>query len=274
MAARHYRWFAWEGQLLMDGSGWPVTEPIDGSARPDDFYIGYSASFGVGAHFWLVPQAPTALPAGAEPVGLRDCIARYSGEQFDLAGRALQIEHWWRTHRYCGRCGGALTGPALQQRLAAELVRHCPRCETRYYPRLSPCVIALVRRGEYCLLAHHRRARRPVYTTLAGFVEAGERVEQTVHREIGEEVNIRVEHLRYVDSQSWPFPGQLMLGFYADYHSGDIRPQPDEILAADWFHYRALPVIPPEGTIARRLIDGFVRDCERATEHREQGTSI
>ncbi|MDO3382333.1 NAD(+) diphosphatase [Gilvimarinus algae] len=216
------------------------------------------------AHGQLALVSEKALPEVGQWLGLRECLGHFSEAEFAEAGRALQLSHWWYSHQFCSRCGGNLTGPEPQQLARQEFVRRCNHCSMSFYPRLSPCVIVLVTRGEYCLLAHHARARRPVFTTLAGFVEAGERIEQTVHREVAEEVGIEVRQLRYVESQSWPFPGQLMLGFYAEYAGGELKLQEDEIVDAGWYRYDALPHVPPAGTIARRLIDGFVEACENA----------
>ena len=126
------------------------------------------------------------------------------------------------------------------------------------YPRISPCIIVAVRKGPAILLAAHRRhyqAEDPMYTVLAGFVEAGENLEQCVAREVFEESGIRVRNVRYVASQPWPFPHSLMMGFTADYQSGEIKVQDDELVAADFFEADRLPRLPPHGTIARRLIE-------------------
>ncbi|MCP8898521.1 NAD(+) diphosphatase [Gilvimarinus xylanilyticus] len=197
-------------------------------------------------------------------ISLRECLASLSERNFQSASRAVQLEHWWRNHRYCGACGQALGELSPQDLSRGELVLRCSACPAHYYPKISPCIIVLITRGEWCLLARHTRSKSGVYTTLAGFIEAGETPEQTVEREIYEEVGLQVSQLRYSSSQSWPFPGQLMLGFYADYDVGDIRVQEDEIADARWYHYKNLPSIPPRGTIARRLIDGFVSGFDQA----------
>src|SRR5690606_38828886 len=117
-----------------------------------------------------------------------------------------------------------------------------------YYPRLSPCVIVLITRGDECLLAKHVQSRMNLYSPLAGFVEPGESVETALHREVAEEVGLQIQRPRYFRSQSWPFPGQLMLGFHADYAEGEIVEDPAEIEEARWWHYRDLPSVPPPST--------------------------
>ena len=145
------------------------------------------------------------------------------------AGRAYQIAEWARTHRYCGACGT----PA--ERVAGEFCLRCPACGHGAYPRISPAMMVLVRHGDRILLARHAGRISAIYTALAGFVEPGESIEQTVHREVYEEVGLKVGNLRYFGSQSWPFPNSLMIAYTADYVSGEIRVQEDEILEARWF---------------------------------------
>ena len=179
---------------------------------------------------------------------LYDLLGRVDDPLFALAGRAYQLLCWERDHQYCGRCGDAMTKDG------AERAMRCARCETTVYPRIAPCIIVLVTRGEHLLLARHTRYRRPMYSTLAGFIEAGENAEQCLQREVREEVGIEVADIRYFHSQSWPFPGQLMLGYFASYSGGEIRCDPREIAEADWYHYTDLPPVPPSTSIAGQLI--------------------
>lgn len=196
-------------------------------------------------------DTPVDFPGG-QWLPLRSQLGLVDEWLFTLAGRALQLQRWRHEHRFCGRCGGP-TEP-----FGREAARYCAGCELRFYPRLSPCMITLITREDHCLLARHARSRRALYTALAGFVEVGERVEDTVHREIQEEVGLEVAPPRYFGSQPWPFPGQLMLGFHAEYRSGDIRVDGEEILSADWWRYDRLPEVPPPQTLAGRLIAHFV----------------
>jgi NAD+ diphosphatase len=196
--------------------------------------------------------AAGATQPGFALVGLRSWLGRVTPPLFYLAGRAQQLVDWDRDHRCCGRCGAAM----LDHR--TDRAKQCPECELISYPRLSPSIIVLVRRGEDMLLARNASWPQGMYSTLAGFVEPGESIEQTVHREVLEEVGIRVTRLRYLGSQSWPFPNSLMLGFHADYAGGDIRCQDGEIADARWFRYDALPSVPPGTAISRWLIDAFI----------------
>jgi NAD+ diphosphatase len=196
---------------------------------------------------------PHGLPAGSEAVPLRQLFGVLSDEEFGLAGRALGLTAWDRDHRYCGRCGSAT------ERSTTERVRTCDTCGQDAYPRLSPAVIVLVEHDGRALLARNARTKMPFFSTLAGFVEIGESLEQTVAREIREEAGIEVTDVRYFGSQPWPFTGSLMIGFTARWASGELAPDPAEITEAAWFPPHALPTIPPKLSIARELIDDFVR---------------
>ncbi|MES2264505.1 MAG: NAD(+) diphosphatase [Pseudomonadota bacterium] len=161
--------------------------------------------------------------------GLRSLFGVLDGEFLGLAGRACQLAEWARTHRYCGACAT----PMVQ--LAGERCYKCPACNMTAYPRISPAMMVLIRKGDSVLLAMHTQSPYKRYTALAGFLEAGESVEEAVHREVYEEVGLRVHNLRYFDSQSWPFPHSLMLAFTADYLDGEIRVDASEIADARWF---------------------------------------
>lgn len=174
-------------------------------------------------------------------------------EAFALAGRATQLLDWQRNHRYCGKCGRPTT------RQTGELAMACGACGLLVYPRISPAVMVLIQRGEELLLARSPRFAPGVFSALAGFVEAGETLEECAAREVREEVGIAIDNLRYFRSQSWPFPNSLMVAFFADYAGGTITPDPAEIEAAHWFSRNALPLLPDPVSIARHLIDAACR---------------
>jgi NAD+ diphosphatase len=192
-------------------------------------------------------------PLGHEWMPLRSLYAAVDELEWMLAGRAVQIVEWSRTHRYCGRCG------APTDRVDGERAMGCPACGLLAYPRLSPAVIMVVHRGDDLLLARGRLFETPIYSALAGFVEPGESLEGAVRREVREEVGVEVGELRYFGSQPWPFPNSLMIGFFAEWASGEIAIDPTEIVDAQWFHYDSLPTIPGGGmSIASRLISAYV----------------
>lgn len=185
--------------------------------------------------------------------GLRALYGRLPEAQFSIAGRAVQILLWDQTHRFCGRCGQPTVNAP------AERAKLCPQCGLLSFPRLSPAVIMLVQRGDEFLLARNKAFAGGFFSVLAGFVEPGESLEETVAREVKEEVGLEVDQIRYFGSQPWPFPHSLMIGFTAHYAGGEIRLQEDEIAEAAWFSRRGeLPQLPGKLSIARRLIDWFL----------------
>lgn len=179
-------------------------------------------------------------------------LGRVPDPVFSVYGRALQLLAWRRDHRFCGRCG---TQAALADGGRAMA---CTACGHSCYPRLSPCAIVAVTRGDQLLLAAAAGRRANFYSTLAGFIEPGETAEEAVAREVREEVGVEVTNIRYFGSQAWPFPGQLMLGFYAEYAGGDLRLDPEEIEDAGWFSRDNLPPTPPVASISGQLIHGFL----------------
>ena len=172
---------------------------------------------------------------------------------FDAAITALQFVNWDNVYLKCVRCGGQLIPSD------AEPARVCSRCEYKHFPVISPAIITAVVREGKLLLAHAPRFPDDMYSVIAGFVEPGETLEECVLREVSEEVGIRVNNIRYFGSQPWPFPHSLMLGFTADYESGEIVIDNVEITEAGWFEPDNLPRIPGRISIARRLIDWFVQ---------------
>jgi len=186
----------------------------------------------------------------AELVPLWKIMMESDNEQFRFPGLGGQLVNWYSSHRFCGTCGS----PTKTHELERAMV--CASCNVSFYPRINPCVIVLVSRGEELLLAKHARARSDFYSCLAGFIEAGETPEQTVVREVKEEVGIDVDNVRYIKSQSWPFPSQLMLGFFADYKSGDLQEDKQEIEEAAWFSPSNLPLLPMASkSVAGELIE-------------------
>ncbi len=213
-----------------------------------------------GVHCWAAEvDAAAPAPPGMNWEGLRTLFGVLEDAHFALAGRAVQLIDWDRSHRFCGRCG-APTEPKAEER-----VRACPACRLTVYPRVAPAVMALVRRGPEILLARGPHFPPGMFSALAGFVEPGETLEQCVQREVEEEVGVRVGNLAYFASQPWPFPHSMMIAFTCDWESGEIRPQAGEIEDAKWFNVLQLPRLPSKISIARRLIDAVVVDMRRNT---------
>jgi NAD+ diphosphatase len=238
--------------LLTGGGDFPIGTAADlGVAGAEDpVFLGLLA----GVPSWAVGvDGQTEPPEGMGFHELRALSARLPERRWALAGRAVQLVEWDRTHRFCGRCGTP-TGPS-----PGERAKRCPACGLLAFPRLAPAVIALIERGDKVLLANGRTFGLPMYSCLAGFVEPGETLEEAVRREVTEEVGVKLGQVRYFASQPWPFPHSLMIGFTATWASGEIEIDPEEIVDAGWFAAGALPMIPPGLSIARWLIDDWLR---------------
>ena len=210
-----------------------------------------------GRHCYGVELHETAqAPAGWELIGLREFFGQVEDTLAMLSGRAFQIIDWDRNHQYCSRCGT----PTLQRE--DERSRVCPACRRTTYPPISPAVMILITCGRDLLLARKPSFAPGRYSALAGFVEPGEMLEDTVVRETREEVGVEIRDIRYFGSQSWPFPHSLMVAFTAEYAGGAITPDGVEIEEARWFDAAALPALPPSISISRRLINSVAARLE------------
>ncbi len=200
------------------------------------------------------------LPEDAKATGglrfsnLHMLHATFDDATHALAGRAVQIVEWDRTHQYCGACAE----PTVVSEV--DRSRSCPSCRVPMFPRLSPAMIVSVERGDEILLARSPHFPEGIMSVLAGFVEPGESAEEAVVREVFEETAIVVENVQYFASQPWPFPNNLMLGFRAEYASGEIEVDGEEIVAADWFKASEMPnFFPGRVSIAQWLIHDFLK---------------
>jgi NAD+ diphosphatase len=254
-------WFVYLGNQILvardeNGAQVPVTRDLRqlGLRTLREQYLGSLA----GKHcFAAEVEEDTVAPAGMQWSGLRALFGTLDDTLFALAGRAFQIVDWDRSHQFCGRCG---TGTVLKE---GERSRVCPSCAQMHYPRIAPAVMVMVRRGREFLLARSPHFPPGMYSALAGFSEPGETLEQTLVREVREEVSIEVENIRYFASQPWPFPHSLMIAFHADYAGGVITPDPTEIEAADWFSPERLPEkLPGTISISRRLIEATLSELK------------
>ncbi len=192
------------------------------------------------------------IPAETVLLDLRSLYTSVSEDLFLLAGKAYQIVCWDQTHQYCGKCGSETKD------LPGERAKICPKCGFTSYPRICPAVITAIRKDDKILLAHAKHFKDGMYSLIAGFVEPGETLEEAVQREITEEVGIKVRNIKYFSSQPWPFPNSMMLGFTAEYESGDIKADGVEIADARWFAADNLPGLPPEMSIARKIINWWI----------------
>ncbi|MBQ6098570.1 MAG: NAD(+) diphosphatase [Methanobrevibacter sp.] len=172
-----------------------------------------------------------------------------------MATRAVLVRDWYIQHQFCGRCA---TATVLDEK---DMMLKCPSCGQMHYPRIAPAIIVAIRKGDELLMAKHSYHENIRYALIAGFVEPGESIEEAVHREVLEEIGIKIKNLKYQKSQSWPFPNSLMLGFTAEYDSGEIKVDGDEILKAKWFKKDEIIRYDSDISISDWLIQSFIDDC-------------
>lgn len=185
------------------------------------------------------------------PMGLRasyDHIDRYS---YDQAGKAYEIVYWDQHSRFCPVCG-------TPTELKGPIMKKCPHCGNEMFPSVSPAVLVLIRKGEEILLVHARNFRGTFHGLVAGFLETGETLEQCVEREVWEETGLTIRNITYFGNQPWPYPSNLMIGFIADYVSGEIKLQDEELSSGSFFSKDNLPEIPHKLSLARKMIDWWL----------------
>ena len=171
---------------------------------------------------------------------------------YHIAGKAVLVNDWYISYRFCGRCG------SKTQLDEKDMMLKCPNCGQVHYPRIAPAIIVAIRNGDKLLMAKHSYHDNIRNALIAGFVEPGETIEEAVHREVLEEVGVKVKNLKYERSQSWPFPNSLMLGFTAEYDSGEIKVDGDEILKAKWFKKDEIIRYGSDISISDWLIQEFI----------------
>ena len=200
-------------------------------------------------------DADTFSDEGLLAIDVREAVSKVDNATKSLLLRGKPILEWLSLRKYCSACGAELFDHEHEE------ARTCPNCGMLFFPKISPAVIVMIKREDgKILLAYNRNFRHKCYSLIAGFVEAGESAEDAVRREVREEVGLEIKNIRYLYSQSWPFPDSLMLGFTADYAGGEITVDGEEIVEADFYSIDNLPVLPGHGSIARRIIEEYIRD--------------
>ncbi len=186
-------------------------------------------------------------------VALRKSASLLPQLHYTAASKASELLYWDSESRFCGRCGAPMER-------SSEISKRCSVCGHEIWPSVAPAIIVLVRRGEKALLVHARTFSRPFFGLVAGFVETGENLEECVRREVREETSLEIKNIRYFDSQQWPYPSQLMLGFTAEYESGELHFADGELTAGGFFSRDNLPLLPEPPSIARRLIEDWLKN--------------
>ncbi|WP_157073887.1 NAD(+) diphosphatase [Moraxella oblonga] len=244
---------AWvfDGDSVLCQEGVPHAITVDDLSCHDDVFT-------LSGHYLLTFTQIQSLGMAlvGEFVPYRQLVATLTADMTCQFSTAIQLLTWQHTHRFCGVCG------TPTQIANSEYAKVCPNCRHHSYPKIQPCVIVAITRKnpntqkqQILLAKHHRHAHANMYGLIAGYVEVGESLENAVHREVLEETGLHIKNLHYLESQAWPYPTNLMLGFVAEYESGVLAPQADELADVQFFDLDNLPHIPNIGTIARRLID-------------------
>lgn len=188
---------------------------------------------------------------GFEFCGLRKSFYKLSEELYLKAGKCHELLYWDSETRFCGVCGAPM-------RMHTAISKKCTSCGKEVWPQLSTAIIVLISRGDEVLLVHAHNFKGDFFGLIAGFVETGETLEEAVAREVKEETNLTIRNIRYYTSQPWPYPCGLMVGFYAEYESGELRLQQSELRCGGWYHKDRLPQIPEKLSLARKLIDHWL----------------
>lgn len=188
----------------------------------------------------------------------RQVLICFQQDSMQLANAAKQLLTWHQDNQFCSRCGHRLAAHAQ------ERAKQCNACDYLCYPKISPCVIVLVHNRDHIVLAKAHRYQSQRYGLIAGYIEAGETAEQAAIREVKEEVGLNVKHCRYFATQSWPFPHLLMIGFFAEYSSGEIQIEAAELDDAKWFSIHSLPPLPSLGSIANKMIASYIHQHQSA----------
>jgi len=196
-------------------------------------------------------DSPVISDPRYEMVGLRASYHKIDYPLYLKAGKCQEILYWDYNTKFCGVCGGMM-------KKHTDISKRCEQCGKEVWPQLATAVIVLIRRGDEILLVHANNFRGKYFGLVAGFVETGETLEEAVYREVEEEVGLKIRNLKYFGSQPWPYPSGLMVGFTAEYESGDIHLQRSELGAGGWYTRENLPEIPDKLSIARRLIDNWL----------------
>lgn len=238
----------------------PDGKPLPRDARPEFEHLleisGPVSRLDENCDMWGLAAKDSLTPCGYKFVSRQDLAGRFGMDLFVRSGAAFQVMSLYANNKFCGRCGEPMRD---QER---DLARECPKCGRLVFSSLYPAVIVAVEKDGALLMGHNASFPDGRYSVLAGFVEPGETLEQTVVREIYEESKIKVKNIRYFCSQPWPFPASMMLAFNADWESGDPTADGDEITDVRWFSPRDIPPeisLPPVMSVSRMLIEDWKR---------------
>lgn len=243
-------WFIFKNSKLLVNQD--TGKPSQERSIPLEFslYLGVFKNL----HIYAAEASDAKGPYNTTWEDVRSLFGKFNDTLLALAAKASQLILWERTHQFCGQCGNKTKNKQN------ERAKECKSCNLLYFPKICPVVMALIQKNDEILLARASNFSIPFYSALAGFVDAGETLEQCLKREVFEEVGLIVDNLKYFGSQTWPFPNSLMMGFTCQWKSGEIRNNPSEILDARWFRKDNLPLLPPDYSLSRIMIEAFRND--------------
>ena len=233
----------------------PLCEEPPTAVNPWTTQLNITPLDGIEVKTYAIDTPPdAALPL--EPCALRQSYYKLPQPLYLKAGKCAELLYWDRNTRFCGVCGGPMA-------FHTDISKRCQHCGKEVWPQLAIAIIVRITRGaDEILMARARNFRSDFYGLIAGFVETGETLEEAVVREVKEETGLEVTNIRYFDSQPWPFPSGLMVGFTADYAGGTIHVQREELQNVAWFHRNHLPKLPEKLSIARRLVDDWIGEVD------------
>ena len=256
-----YNWFVfYKDQILMvqqpDGYHIPTGEepPVKVPVGSTVHFIGKMHGIRCKAYALHTPITGEEAPV-RQMTGLRASYESLPFDEYNMAGKAFEILNWDQNTRYCPSCG-------VPTKQISDIGKKCPECRQELYPHIAPASIVRLNKGDSILRVRAKNVRGTYYGLVAGFLEAGETLEECVHREVMEETGIRIKNLKYFGSQPWPYPSGVMIGFTAEYESGEIKLQEEELCAGAFFTKANLPEIPSKLSLARKLIDDWLENPE------------
>ena len=235
-----------DGYHIPIGEEPPVKVPIGSTIH----YIGEMHGIPCNTFSIYTPISGEEAPQ-RQMLGLRASYDILPFGEYYKAGKGYEILNWDQNTRYCPACG-------VPTHQISDIGKKCPECRQEFYPHISPAIIVRITKEDSILMVRAHNFRGTFYGLVAGFLEAGETLEECVHREVMEEVGLRIKNLKYFGSQPWPYPSGVMIGFTADYESGEIKLQDEELSAGAFFTKDNLPEIPRKLSLARKLIDDWL----------------
>lgn len=248
----HY-WFLFDEDriLLTTGGALPLSEEPPVGLHPGDTPGRLPDLEGWPCRYATLSEA--AAPEGYEFIGLRQAFSVLPFPHYNMAGKARELIHFNRTTQYCSVCGSPM-------RPATDISRRCTGCGRQVWPSLSVAMIVAITRGDELLMVQSKNFKRNYMGLVAGFVETAETLEDCVRREVWEETHIKIRNIRYFGSQPWPYPSGLMVGFTAEYESGELQLQDSELRKGGWFTADHMPMVPGKLSMARMLIDHWLTE--------------